>query len=420
VRRPRLPTSFRGRLLLIAGLALVVRVAYVAVTRTDIGFGDAFVYWIDAQHLADGQGFRHPFNGMPTAEHPPLHVLLLAGFDLLGINGYQHQKLGLCVIGTGTVVLIALLARAYAGERAGLLAGGIAAVYPNLVMADGTLLSETLYLAFVVAALIAATRFADRPSGRGLAVIGALVGLAALTRAEALALVPLLLLPLAWLYGTRWRGRLALAACGVAAFAIVLTPWTVRNLQRFEEPVLVSNNGNAVFVGANCERTFYGDLVGSWSFDCYGENPPGDESQRAQEYRRRGTRYIRDHLDRFPVVLAARAARALELYHPNQGVFLQTAEGRAATPARAGIGMFWLLAALAIGGMALLGIRRKRTWILLAPIVMAAITCLTAYGSTRLRIAAEPSIVVLAAVSVDALIRRRRPRRSGPAAARGA
>ncbi len=176
-----------------------------------------------------------------------------------------------------------------------------------------------------------------------------------------------------------------------------------------------------MFVGANCERTYYGDLVGSWAFSCYGTSPPGDESQRANAYRRRGLDYIREHLDRLPVVLAARAGRALEVYRPGQGVFLQTTEGRAARPARVGIAMFWVLLVLAVAGARRLRIRRLDTWVLLAPIVMAVATCLTAYGSTRLRIACEPSLVVLAAVSLDALVRRARDRRRiEPPAARPA
>jgi hypothetical protein len=38
---------------------------------------------------------------------------------------------------------------------------------------------------------------------------------------------------------------------------------------------------------------------------------------------------------------------------------------------------------------------------------MVTITALLSYGSTRFRFAAEPSIVVLAAVAADALVRRR-------------
>jgi 4-amino-4-deoxy-L-arabinose transferase-like glycosyltransferase len=410
----------------IALVALVVRLVYVLSRRGEPAFGDALVYWIDAKHLAAGDGFRQAFADAPTAEHPPLHIMLLALQDLVGIDGYHEQKVLLCGVGTVTVVLIALLARRFAGDRAGLVAGSIAAVYPNLLMADGTLMSETLYLALLVSALLAAHAFltADPGDRRGLhrrlAVVGALVALAALTRAEAVALAPLLLLPLAWMRGGgTLRGRATLAVVGCLAFGAVLAPWTIRNLTTFEEPVLISNNGFAVVVGANCERTYYGDLIGSWAYSCFDgvtDEEDLDESQVSLAYRDKGLRYIRDNPGRVPVVVAARVGRALEVYRPQQGVFLQTTEGRGARTARVGIGMFWLLLPLAAAGLVLLRRRGAPVWVLGAPLTMAVITTLSVYGSTRLRIAAEPALVVLAAVSLDAAL----ARRAGPAARRPA
>jgi hypothetical protein len=69
--------------------------------------------------------------------------------------------------------------------------------------------------------------------------------------------------------------------------------------------------------------------------------------------------------------------------------------------------MFWLLAPLAIAGAWLLHRRRQPLVILLMPVAMVTLTALLTYGSTRFRFAAEPSIVVLAAVALDALVRRR-------------
>ena len=63
---------------------------------------------------------------------------------------------------------------------------------------------------------------------------------------------------------------------------------------------------------------------------------------------------------------------------------------------------------LAIAGAWLLHRRRQPLAILLVPVAMVTLTALLTYGSTRFRFAAEPSIVVLAAVAVDALLRRRR------------
>ena len=47
------------------------------------------------------------------------------------------------------------------------------------------------------------------------------------------------------------------------------------------------------------------------------------------------------------------------------------------------------------------------TWILVAPFVIVAVTALPTYGNLRFREPAEMSLVVLAAVGLDALWRRR-------------
>jgi hypothetical protein len=69
--------------------------------------------------------------------------------------------------------------------------------------------------------------------------------------------------------------------------------------------------------------------------------------------------------------------------------------------------MFWVLAPFAAAGAVVLRRRREPLAILLVPIAMVILTALSTYGSTRFRFAAEPSVVVLAAVALDALARRR-------------
>src|SRR5204863_154152 len=78
-------------------------------------------------------------------------------------------------------------------------------------------------------------------------IMGLGIGLAAMSRAEAVTLFPLLVIPFAFLVTRRgdrkvnWkRGiRYALAAC--IAGGLLMAPWLLYNLTRFEHPVLVSN-----------------------------------------------------------------------------------------------------------------------------------------------------------------------------------
>ena len=68
-----------------------------------------------------------------------------------------------------------------------------------------------------------------------------------------------------------------------------------------------------------------------------------------------------------------------------------------------------MLAPLAILGAVLLR-RTRRPWaLMLAPVVMVAFVSVTAYGFTRFRVAAEPALIVLAAVALTGAWGARRP-----------
>jgi hypothetical protein len=187
----------------------------------------------------------------------------------------------------------------------------------------------------------------------------------------------------------------------------VLAPWTIRNLATFDTPFLISTNGQAIFAGANCHQTYYTDQIGAWVLRCYGPVPPGDESEQALEYRHRGLEYLRHHSGRLPVVAAARLGRLWDVYKPwSQGTFFSGLEGRRPGATHVGLVVYWVLLPLAAAGAVLLRRRGRDLWILLAPIVMVTLVGMATYGTTRFRMAAEPSLVLLAAVTLDATVRR--------------
>jgi 4-amino-4-deoxy-L-arabinose transferase-like glycosyltransferase len=259
----------------------------------------------------------------------------------------------------------------------------------------------------VAGSLWAALRFARVPGWRPAAALGALVGLAALTRGEAVLLVPILLLPLALTARLPWRERGRLAAVMVAGTVLVIAPWTARNLAKFEDPVLISTNSNATFIGSNCDATYHGDALGLWRFDCYAGKPAGDESQQATYYRKRGLDYARDHAGRLPVVLAVRFGRVWDLYRPRQAVAYEFVEGRSRWASRFGLALYYPTLLLAIFGVIVLRRRGRRLVPLLAfPVTVTAVALLY-YGITRFRFLAEPALIVLAAVALDEFVARR-------------
>src|SRR3954453_18734430 len=202
----RLPQTFRLRLALAVPAGLVVRLLYVGLFARKLAlFGDAVSYHEWARTIAGGVGWvkvPHPELGLfhvkpvPSAEHPPLFSLVLAGFWKLGVHSYTAQKLVVCFVGASTVAFTGLAGREAGGERVGLVAAALAAVYPFLWVADGSLLAESLYAACMAASLWLALRFVKTPTQRVAVALGVAVALAALSRGEALLLVPLLLLPL--------------------------------------------------------------------------------------------------------------------------------------------------------------------------------------------------------------------------------
>src|SRR3954471_23606973 len=391
----RRPDGFQWRLAVIAAGALGGRAVAAIATNDHLVQGDAMTFHQVAQHLADGEGFRRPFTAGPTAEHPPAWEVVLAAADRLGANGYLTHRLIGALLGTVTVVLVGLLGRAVAGARVGLVAAAIAALYPMLWGADVSLMSETLYGALVVGSLLAALWLRERPGWPRAALLGALIALAALTRGEALLLLVLLAAPAV----RSWR----LFGVALATFAVVLAPWTIRNLTTFDEPVLISGNANGIWIGANCPATYSGPLIGYWRYQGYTKARPGeDESQYYARQRREGLRYMRDHAGRLPAVVGVRLLRLTDAWNVDQAVFINAQEGRAPRPVRWGIFMAWAVMALAVAGAVVLRRRRAELAVVLAPIVMVVLVGAVTYGTTRFRFAAEPSLCVLAAAALAA------------------
>lgn len=403
---------FAVRLAIVAAVALVARLVYsLAIVGDDPLLGDGLEFHLLANNLADGHGYVQPFllgDGVAraTADKPPLYPLVLAGFSLVGGTSWEWHQVAGALMGTATVVVVGLLGRRVGGERVGLLAAGIAALYPMLVAADGSLRSESLYALTIALCLLAAHRALERPTPGRAAVLGAGVALAALTRGEALLLLALLVAPVAWRAAA--GARLRTGAIGCAACLVVLAPWLARCWIAFDRPVVISTNVGGLLAGANCDRTYHGYFLGQWVFGCIPPPVHRNEALEAARQRRVGLDYARDHAGRLPVVVAARVGRTWELFRPRQQANIERFfEGRNLRIQQAGVLVYYLLAVLAIIGALALRRRGDPLYVLLAAPILVTIVSVIAYGFTRFRVAAEIPIVVLAAVALVWLADRR-------------
>jgi 4-amino-4-deoxy-L-arabinose transferase-like glycosyltransferase len=216
-------------------LALIVRLLFIFPLSYSLSPDEATYVWGAKQILA---GTFFP----PTLERyeqSPLYVLFLAAhFGLFGEN-FLFVRLTQAVLGALTAVLTFALAKrmgktcqvsrevnltGFAG-----LAGLIVALYPDLIVLNGLLLTETLYTFLLVALILAWQIALDQSSLRWRMIAGALAGLALLTRTTVLAF---LFLALAWdVFRARphWRNGIARASIILAALMMVIAPWLARN-----------------------------------------------------------------------------------------------------------------------------------------------------------------------------------------------
>ncbi len=422
---PRMSRGFVLGLLLIAAVALAIRLYWVLVAYEGFKPGpDALWFHYQGWTFAEGRGFIDPaawyfpkpgggfmHTSAEGAGHPPLYGLFLGVVSWLGAWSVTAQRVATTFLGVGAVVVIGLAGRKLRNERVGLIAAAIAAVYANLWINDGLLLAESLAALLVAWILYAAYSFWRAPTWWRAALLGLAFGFTALCRAEALLLAPLMSLPLVLgvrrlPIGTRIRMLAVVAGCIV----VVVGPWVGYNLTRFDEPVTMTSSDGRVLAAASCDATFYGPKTGWFSEkNCPALTPkhvpPGDASVYDAAQRSAAIRYIRNHLGRLPTVMAIRVGRLWEVYAPIQTRELGTIapEKRTAGSSRIAQIQYWILAPLAIAGVVLTRRRKVPISPMVVPVIVVTIAAAMYFGIVRYRLSAEPVIVLAAAVTIEAL-----------------
>jgi 4-amino-4-deoxy-L-arabinose transferase-like glycosyltransferase len=405
----------------LTALGLVVRILNVLWWRptTDVPgyrgyhlWGDSIYYHYQANALAKGYWFVDPLpwlihgSDIPGAGHPPLYTTYLALWSSIGLDGVTAHRLASSMLGTATIVVVGLFVRKLAGNAAGLVAAGLTAVYPQIWINDGMILSETAVIFATAVALSAIYLFWREPRLRNAVLMGAACSFATLARSELVLLFPFVVLPLALLVrDVDWRRRLKVLVVAGVAGAVVLGPWVIFNMTRFTEPVTITAGQGAVLSAASCDAVWYGSLIGFYSSCFQGPWPPPgqDESQRDTEPRRQAIEYTKDHIKRLPLVVAARVGRLWGLFKPGQTTALDwqiEARGRAAS--WAGLFMYYALVPFGIYGLVLMRRRRITIIPMLAVLATSTFAAALTFGVTRYRASSEVVIVCTAAIGIVA------------------
>ncbi len=406
--------------LIVIGLALAVRGGAVLATRPLPLRDDSADYVRLAGLLADGQGFGDSAlaaGGGPTAFRPPIYPMFLGAVFRLTGGSVTAARLLQAVLGTVLVALIGIVAWQLWGRRAALLAAGLAAVYPPLVLVGLAVGTESISLPLQMLVLVVALEHRHRGNGRLVLPVacGALIGLSLLTRPANLALV----IPACVLLMTarRWRAILVPSAAVVGAILVTITPWQIRNQTTFHNFVPISTGDAFVLAGV------YNDQAAHDPANRAVWRPPTiipgqaelfddaalDEFELATELRRQGTDYARDNPGYIPVVVAINFAHLFDLSGLDRADLGHRSEGYGRGSSTLWTVSFWIVALLAVAGSLTTRARQAPLALWLIPVMFVLVTVPT-LGTSRYRAPIEPFIVLLATLSLLHLLDRGRGR----------
>ncbi len=407
--------AYRWLVVAVLALALALRLGYVAVTPGYTIVADARDYDVHAQSIAAGHGFSKRLAGKPTAFRPPGYAFLLAGvYRLTGAKAtadriHAGRILG-ALLGTLLVGLTGALAHRLWGRRSALVAMALAAVYVPLILIGAALMSETLFTALMLGALLAAL-------DQRVLLAGFLAGLAIVTRANGLAV----LAPLCFAVWDRRARGLVRPALLAAVATLVVAPWTLRNYEQLHHFVPVTTQFGSALAGT------YNDMArqdaqnpASWrTLPRIPELQPllvnlrrQNEAALERRLRRYGEDYIRAHPTYVAVVAYWNTRRMLDLASWEWSRHTARTVSVDAGWADAGVICFWIY-----GVLALFGIRWARApWYVWAvPALMYLSVVFLAVETPRYRTPLDPFLICLAAL---ALTRGRRDGAGSGAAAR--
>jgi len=377
-------------------------------------FPDANYYWMLAQTIRRGELYQIiDWGDIPHfALRTPGYPLFLAGCQFVAGDRPLAARLAQAVLGTLTVWLVYRLTRSVVGTEARgssvpVIAAGLAAVHPYMVLMSAVLLSEAVFVPLMLVALWGMAVLWDRESGGRTAIgaaaaVGCASGAAVLTRPSWVLFVPAMLG--AWLVWRWFAGRsigpavrgVAIAAVG---FAAVMGPWWYRNATIYGQFVPTALwMGASLYDGLNPHATGASDMRFLGDPDVW----PMDERDQDAELARRAKAFVRAEPRRALELAVVKLARYWSPWPNAEGV-----RSPLATVASAAV-MIPLLGLTALGLWTLRA--DPRAWLLLAgPILYFCGLHMVFASSMRYRTPGEVPAMGLAAVGLVRCARWARP-----------
>jgi 4-amino-4-deoxy-L-arabinose transferase-like glycosyltransferase len=426
-------------LAVIFAVALALRVAWLAETDTVAPpLSDPQYYHATAQNLAEGRGYSVAVDergfvagdaSESTAFWPPGYPFALAGAHAIFGDDERNGQWLNALAGALTVVPVFFIGRhltprpvsqatlrplrqaekgrSARGDRTGLLAAAIFSLMPSLVYWTASLFSEPLFalgVATTIALVLRAASAPDHSAVRWGIAVGVVLGATALVRSQGLVLI----VPVAILLLRRPGVRPAVRALApvVAACALFVVPWTLRNAAVMGEPYVINDNLCYNLRGAHAPYSTGGSVAPQ---DLWDERPGISFGERELLFDEigceRAWEYAREHPGR---ELDLSARRIGWLLRSDAAPAIDWSQSLGRTPLQWGDADVYALAGdvywypmLVLAALSLVVVPRTRSWCALWSLLLCWVALhVVFHGEPRYHVPMTPVLAALASATM--------------------
>jgi 4-amino-4-deoxy-L-arabinose transferase-like glycosyltransferase len=385
----------------------------VALSQPEAPIADPADYHQIGASLAEGHGYVTT-GGKPTAWRPPGYPAFLSLIYRINGPSVLTATLVQSVVGALTVLMLMLFGLMVLNQIESVIAGVIATIYPVLVWLPRLLLSENLSLLLTLITLWSVAMYIKSRRVWWLVLFGAVGGINTLVRGGNLALPIILGVGLLIVARRRrwadWKQLSAGLLLAVAAFAVVLTPWTIRNYRVFHAFVPVATQEGLTLYGSYWPpirngKLIWGNLPGTEDPNVATANHLEDEVAASKYLQHVTLERLREQPAYFFRVIPSKMISLLVpfdwevLTHP-------VGNGR-----KLNWGYLFIALPAVFGFVLLCRNPRPNQWLLWVIPILVLVQTMVFYGSPRFRLPVEPIAILLTSVSLAhfwAFLKRRR------------
>jgi len=230
-------------------IVFLLRIVFFAVVYNN--FADSFGWERDdnydeiALNVIQGNGYRVHTTDPPNTVRPPLYTFfLMTVFVLFGQARWKIVTFQALLQVMTCYLLYRLTKKMTGSTTAARVAAILFAVYPQSMLYSSMFLTESLFTLLLVIVALAYLNLVRNNDGWRSMVLGAVLGLSALTRpVSMLLIVPMVLLYLTKTKQVGFQSRAFNSVVVIMTFVVILIPWTVRNYQITGKIIPVSSRG---------------------------------------------------------------------------------------------------------------------------------------------------------------------------------